>query len=113
MLNEAITIASKLANRKQRICAIVTDKRDRILSIGCNSYSKTHPKMFYYCEVTNQQHKIFLHAELDAIIKVKNGIPETMYIARVDKQGNPLPCHPCSICNLALKDAKIKTVIHT
>jgi deoxycytidylate deaminase len=113
MLNEAITIASKLANKKQRICAIITDKRGRIVSTGCNSYTKSHPRMAYYCEVTKQQHKIFLHAELDAIIKTKRKIPNTIYIARVDKQGIPLPCQPCEICKLAIQDAGIKNIIHT
>lgn len=51
MLNKAIKFAS---NNQQKgrftLCAIITDKKGRILSTAMNSYTKTHPKMTYYAE---------------------------------------------------------------
>ena len=63
MLNKAINIAKQLKNKKQNICAIITDRRGNILSIGTNSYTKSHPLQAYYCELaTKENHKIFVHA---------------------------------------------------
>jgi deoxycytidylate deaminase len=112
MLNLAIKLASQLQNKKQRICAIITDKRGRILSFGVNSYSKTHPRMAYYSAKCNDYNKIYLHAEMDSLIHCKQK-GHTLYVARVDKKGNSLPCKPCEICSLAIKDAGIKEVITT
>jgi deoxycytidylate deaminase len=115
MLNEAINRASLLQNQKQRICAIITDKRGRILSTGENSYSKSHPLQAYYCELARQDnHKIYIHAELQALVNLKgNKKADKIYLARISKTKEPLPCTPCPICRLAIADAGIKNIIHT
>ena len=50
ILNKAIELASQLQNKKQRLCAIVTNKRGHILNIGFNSYNKTSTTQAYYAE---------------------------------------------------------------
>lgn len=112
MLDLAIKLASELQNRKQRIASIITDKRGRILSFGVNSYTHSHPKQAYYAKKVGQMQKIFLHSEIDALVHLKKQ-GHTLYVARVDKQGNPKPCKPCEICSLAIKDAGIKEVVTT
>lgn len=112
MLDQAIKIASQLQNRKQRICSIITDRKGRILGIGTNSYTKTHPRQAFYATKCNDFHKIFLHSEIDALVNCKQK-PETIYIARVNHKGEPLRVSPCPICQLAINDAKIKNVITT
>ena len=114
MLNRCIKLASKLENKKQRIYAIIVDKKGRILSSGTNSYTKSHPLQAYYCELaTKEQHKIYFHAELQALVNLKGRKADKIFVARVAKNGTPLPSSPCPICKMAILDAGIHEVITT
>lgn len=114
MLNKAIKFASQIKSDKYRLCAIITDKKGNILSIGHNSYSKTHPRQFYFAKKVGTAHRIFLHAEIDALLKIPYGsIPNSIYIARVGKNKQPLLAKPCSICQMAIQDARIKNIYYT
>jgi deoxycytidylate deaminase len=112
MLNRCIELASQLQNRKQRVAAIIADKKGRILSFGVNSYTKSHPKMAWYASKFNDFNKIFLHAEIASIIACDKK-PHTIYIARVSKAGKILPSLPCRICQEAIKDAGIHEIVTT
>jgi deoxycytidylate deaminase len=112
MLDLAIKLASQLDHKKQRVASIITDKRGRILSFGCNSYTKSHPKMAWYSAKFNDFNKIYLHSEIDAICHLKDK-PHTIYIARVSKSGKSLPAQPCKICRYAINDCGIKEIITT
>ena len=50
MLDKAIKLALNKKSDKYSLCAIITDKKGSILSIGWNSYKKSHPKQAYYAE---------------------------------------------------------------
>lgn len=114
MLNRCIRLASKLENKKQRIYAIITDKHNRILAKGGNSYIKSNPLQAYYCELaTKERHKIFVHAELQALVRLKGRKAHTIYIARVNRKNEAVASTPCPICRLAIHDAGIKKVITT
>jgi len=112
ILQKGIEIARELKRDKYRLVAITTDKRGHILSIGHNSYRKTHPRQAYYAEKIGNVHRIFLHAEMDALIKCKKK-PYAIYIIRVNNQGKPLLAKPCKICSMAIKDSGIEEVYHT
>ena len=114
MLSKAINIAKQLKNEKQNICAIITDRRSNILSIGTNSYLKSSPLQKLYADRVGEINKIFNHAEIDAIKKLPySSKPYNIFVARVDKKGNRLPCKPCKICSLALSETKIFNIYHT
>jgi tRNA(Arg) A34 adenosine deaminase TadA len=114
MLDKAINIAKQVQNKKQNICAIITDRRLNILSIGVNSYSKTSPLQKFYADRVGEVHKIFNHAEIDCIKKLPHhSKPENIFIARISKSGKSLPAFPCRICQEALKDLGIKAIITT
>jgi len=106
-------MASKLENKKQRVFAIITDNHNRILARGGNSYTKSNPLQAYYCELSNQPHKIYIHAELQALVRLKGRKADKIFVARVNKKNEPLPSQPCPICKLAILDAGIKKVITT
>lgn len=112
ILNKAIELASQLQNKKQRLCAIVTDKKGRILNIGFNSYNKTSTTQAYYAEKVGLSRKIFLHAEIASLTNVQ-GKPTTIYIARINRKNEPVPASPCPICQMAIADAGIKEIITT
>ena len=99
----------------QEITAIIYDKRGRVLSIGKNSYVKTHPYMLEMSKkVLQHEHKIFLHAEVDAILKCRDlKKAHKISIFRFGMTGKPLPANPCPICQSAIEAAGIKFVEFT
>lgn len=100
-------------HKRFHITATVYDKRGRILSIGENSYEKTHPRMKILSDKCNIPHKNFLHAEISALVKVKSGEPYKIKIERYGKTGNPLNAKPCPICELAIKESGISVIEYT
>ncbi len=99
---------------KQDITAIITDKRGRVLSIGKNSYVKTHPLQKHHCERVGLPDKVFLHAEIDAIIKCKDlSKAHKIQVFRFNNTGKAMLAKPCKVCEDALKQTPIKVVEHT
>lgn len=99
---------------KQNITAIITDKRGRVLSIGKNSYVKTHTMMYSLGIAVGRPEKCFLHAEVDAIIKCKNlSKAHKIFVYRVMRNGEYGFAKPCPVCARAIELAGIKIVEHT
>jgi len=99
---------------KQSMTAIIQDKRGRVLSIGQNSYEKTHPLQAMYAKKSGNEHKIFLHAEVAAIVKCKDlSKAHKILVFRYNNQGKPMNAKPCQICEEAIKVAGIRYVEHT
>lgn len=85
---------------KQRLVAVITDRKGNVLSVGQNSYSKTHPMMKMYADKVNRPESCFLHAEVDAIRRLGKDAHKAhnIHVARLDKQGNTVIAKPCEIC---------------
>lgn len=94
---------------KQRITATIYDRKGRVLSIGQNSYHKTHPTQAEFARRVGQPERLFLHAEISALVKCR-GKPYKIHIERKDKKGNLQLAKPCAICELAIREAGIKFV---
>jgi deoxycytidylate deaminase len=62
--------------------------------------------------MVNEDNRCFLHAEIAAIIRSRNGKPSRIYVARHGVAG-PAPSAPCRVCQAAIEEAGIKQVIHT
>lgn len=115
MLAYAIQRAREQPNiqGQRRLYAVITNKRGRILSEGTNSYIKTHPTQQHYATKVNLPDKNFLHAEMAAMVKIRNGTPHSIYVARVDAHNEPCIAKPCPVCYLAIREAGIKEVFYT
>ncbi len=102
-------------NVKQNITAILYDKRGNILSIGKNSYVKTHPLQAKYAKRTGLDKKIFLHAEIDAIVRCKDlSRAYRIVVFRTMANGALGNAKPCPICEAAIAAiSSIKIVEHT
>lgn len=101
-------------SKKYTVTAIIYDKRGAVLSIGNNSYVKTHPLQAHYANKVNEPHKVFLHAEIHAIIKCKNiSKAHRIVIFRYKEDGTPANAKPCLICQAALSQTNIKYIEHT
>lgn len=97
---------------KQEITATIYDKRGRVIAVGKNSYDQSHPRQAYYAQRAGDPKKIYLHAEIAALVKCK-GTPYKIKIERYNKQGEPRLAKPCPICELAIKESGIKFVEYT
>jgi deoxycytidylate deaminase len=103
-----------MASKRHQITAIIYDKRGNILSIGKNSYIKTHPVQAEWARRAGEPYKMFLHAEIDAIIKCRSlKKAHKISVFRYTEDGSPAYASPCKICSQAIKQAGIKYVEHT
>lgn len=103
-----------MSKAKYNITAIIYDKRGRVLSIGKNSYAKTHPLQIHHCQKVGLPHKQFLHAEVHAIVKCKNlDKAHKIVVMRYDKEGTPQNAKPCPVCQSAIRAAGIENIEHT
>ena len=118
MLDKALSLASALPYKKgqQRVGAIATDKRGRVLAERTNSYTKSHPlQKAYSLKASENEHKHYLHAEVATIIaaqRLNGGKIHRLYVARSSKKGQHLPSKPCKVCAMAIKEAGVEGVIY-
>ena len=95
----------------QNITAIIYDKRGRAISVGKNSYVKTHPKQARHAVRVGLPEKQYIHAEVAAIVRCKDlSKAYRIVVSRVDKKGKFRNAKPCPICESAILEAGIKKV---
>lgn len=100
--------------KKFSISAIIYDKRGNVLSVGSNSYVKTHPMQAEYARRAGEPKKVFLHAEIHAITRCRDLKKAHMIrVFRYAEDGSPADAEPCKICRNAIKIAGIKKVEYT
>jgi|TARA_B110000503_G_C6787107_1_gene265679 deoxycytidylate deaminase len=104
-----------LQNRAEfNLTATLYDKRGRILSIGTNSYTKTHPLQSKFATEAGKPGAVFLHAEIDALRKCKDWkLIRKIKIERYDSKGNPKLAKPCKVCKHAIEQVGISKVEFT
>lgn len=100
--------------KRYKLFATCYDKRGRILSYGENSYSKTHPLM---AELSKEMHghpeKMYLHAEVQALLRCGDRKPYKLVVQRFDSEGKPAMAKPCLICQKALQLYGVKELCYT
>lgn len=106
-----------MASKQYHILAKCYDKRGRLLSAAFNSYTKTHPLMVYFARKVghSEQHckKVFIHAEVSAILKARGKPIHRITVERYDSNGLPALAKPCPICQEAIRAFSIEIVEHT
>jgi deoxycytidylate deaminase len=96
------------------LTAIIKDKKGNVLAIGKNSYTKTHPYQAKCAKEVGLPEKIYLHAEIDAILKCHDlSKAHSIHIFRQGKSGKWLLAKPCPACQTAINKTPIKRVYHT
>lgn len=99
---------------KQQITAIIYDRKGNVLSVGQNSYVKTHPLQAKHAEKVGEPYKQFLHAEIHAITKCRRlDRAHSIHIFRYSKDGDPVNAKPCPVCMSAIRATNIKIIEHT
>lgn len=94
--------------------ATIYDRAGKILSRAVNNYTRSHPIQARFAGEAGQPERIFLHAEIAALVKLRgNQKPTRIHIERYTKDGKPANSAPCPVCQAALKHWKIKYVTYT
>lgn len=101
--------------KQPNLTAYIFDKRGRVLSIGKNSYVKTHPLQGKHAQKVGNPERIYLHAEIAAIAKCRSlNKAHRILITRFGAGGEPRLARPCEICMSAIKATKkIKVIDYT
>lgn len=113
LISKAVRQAELSNDFRERVGCIITDKQGRVISKGFNK-RKTHPLQDKISNQVGRQHKTFLHAEIDALIKHRGkSEAHTAYVARIKKSGDTAMAKPCMVCYAALEEAGITQVVYT
>lgn len=98
---------------KHVVTAKVYDKRGTLIAQARNSYTKSHPLMAHFARLANQPERVFLHAEVAALLKCKENNAHSIVIERFKKDGTPGNAKPCPICERAIKAWGIQRITYT
>jgi tRNA(Arg) A34 adenosine deaminase TadA len=103
-----------MTTKRFSVTAIIYDKKGNVLSVGKNSYIKTHPMQAKYAQRAGEPHKVYLHAEIHAITRCAElDRAHRISIFRYREDGSPAMAGPCKICAQAIAATNIKIVEHT
>lgn len=94
--------------------AFVYDKKGRLLAAAQNNYHKTHPLQAKHAAAVGEPEKIYLHAEIAALIKCDWKLAHRIVVTRYHRQtGEEINAAPCPICRDLIKQTNIKVIAHT
>jgi len=99
-------------SRRYDITALAYDKRGKLLAVGKNSYTRTHPLQAKFGKKVGKPQAIFLHAELAALLKARSPVHK-LVVTRFTRHGEPANAKPCPSCQEAIKYFGVKYVEHT
>lgn len=97
-------------SQKQQHVALAYDKKGKLLSIGYNSYIRTHTIQAKYARKVGKPDSVYIHAEIDALIKARGRKVHKIHVMRILRDGTYAMSKPCPICRAALKDFNVKEV---
>jgi len=112
IMDLAIKVAESSKSRK-RVGALLLNK-NKVISQGVNQDTKSHPLQAKLADMVGLSEKIYLHAEISALVKCKSEV-DTIVVARLGgHEGNELRnAKPCPICSLAIEQAGIEHIYYT
>jgi len=99
-----------LSSKERRKHGAVIVKSNRVLSVGINKF-RNHPDIIPESMIKKS---CSTHAEIDALKKINYDAKNaTIYVARVNNNGQPMLSRPCNNCYIAIKDAGVKNIVYT
>ena len=116
--NYISTTPRKVKNHKKKyfIFAKIVSRNFKPLSFGFNSYKRGSALQARFAKRCGFADKLYTHAEVDAIRKLRPNQLEKAYailVYRFDGNGNPALAKPCKVCQSVIKAAGIKKIYYT
>jgi tRNA(Arg) A34 adenosine deaminase TadA len=102
---------AKSSSSKKKVGAVLLNK-SKVIVTATNLENKSHPLQASFAIRAGLPEKIYLHAEIAALIKCKDDV-DTIVVARVNNQNKLRMAKPCPICSLALAESGITSVHYT
>jgi tRNA(Arg) A34 adenosine deaminase TadA len=107
-----LAIETAKSSPSRRKVGAVLLKKSKVVATAVNLEEKSHPIQARLAQKVGLAEKIYLHAEISALIKAKEDA-DTIIVARVNSQNKLRMAKPCPICALALEQEGIKNVYYT
>ncbi len=107
-------LKSELKNSCQNyyvLCASL-DNHNNIISLGKNSYQKTHPLQKRLAKKCGNGNRSYLHAEIASLVKNRQK-PFSIIVIRMTIKGIVRMARPCNICTLALREAQVRYMYYS
>ena len=102
---------AKSSPSKKKVGAVLLNK-NKVVVTATNLETKSHPLQAKFAERVGLHQKIYLHAEISALVKCREEC-DTIVVARVNPQNKLRMARPCPICELALHEAGITKIHYT
>ena len=83
------------------------------IASAVNNYIKSHPLQYQLAKKLGLNEKLYLHAEVLAILRSGDRKISSIYIERYNTDGSPALAKPCPVCQEAIKLWGIKNVFYT
>lgn len=107
MFDQVTKAAAQCTDYHHRLGALCLDRKGKVISAGHNK-RKTHPLQARHAKRQSENEKIYLHAEIAALVKCREQ-PHTVVVCRLRKHGIGL-AKPCPICIEAMYEAGVQVV---
>ena len=110
ILDLALKVAES-SKSKKKVGALLVYK-NKVVTQAVNQDTKSHPLQARLADMVGLGEKIYLHAEIAALVKCRSEV-DTIVVARLGGHyGDELRnAKPCPICSLALEQAGIQNII--
>ena len=102
---------AKSSPSRRKIGAVLL-KKSKVIATAVNLEKKSHPLQAKLAKRVGLCEKIYLHAEVSALIKAREDA-DTIVVARVDNQGRLRNSKPCPICSFALEQEGVSNIYYT
>ena len=112
-IKDAVLHTAAASPSRKKVGAILLYK-NKIVQQAYNMDTKTHPLQARLADMVGLSEKIYLHAEIAALVKNKHKC-DTIVVARLGghKHNELRNSKPCKICELAIRQAGIRKVYYT
>lgn len=102
------------SKKRYKVFATAFDKKNNVIGQGVNEYKRSHPLMKKFAmEAGEPCEKIYIHAELAAVLSAGKKNIHKVLVQRFDSNGNPALAKPCKTCQCMLKTFGVKIVQYT
>ena len=99
--------------KRHVLIAKTFDRKGRQISVGLNSYTKTHPLQLHFATLVGEPYKDKLHAEIHALLRAGDKQVHTISVERYHTNGDSAFARPCASCMLAIKNFGVKFIRYT
>jgi len=95
---------------KKKVGAILL-KKNRVIATAVNQETKSHPVQAHWAQRVGRPQKIFLHAELSALIKAREQADKIIVVRVGGNNYSELRMSkPCPVCSAYLRECGVKHI---